>query len=148
MLSRTLDHEAAGVVGVATGSPAAVGANDCGRLHGRWAAVGARRGAQEAADIVGHHLHFEGDAFRIWDRDVVIYEGTFAIDASACPASIDFQHAGETCGGRTWRGIYSIDGDTLMICDDEGDPTKGRPTSFDAGTDSGRVLVVFKRVPW
>ena len=148
MLSQTLKHEAAGVAGFAAGSPAMVGADDCGRLHGRWAAVRAQRDAQEAADIVGHHLHFEGDTFGIWDRDVMIYEGTFAIDASACPPSIDFRHAGESCGGRTWRGIYCIDGDTLTICDDEGDPTKGRPTSFDTGPDSGRVLVVFKRVPW
>jgi uncharacterized protein (TIGR03067 family) len=148
MLSRTWDLEAAGVAGSAAGSAAAVGADDHGGLHGRWAAVEARRGAQEAVDIVGQHLHFEGDAFRIWYRGAVLYRGTFAVDASACPPSVDFRHAGESCGGRTWRGIYRIDGDNLTICDDDGDPTRGRPTSFDTGPDSGRVLVVLERVPW
>ena len=39
------------------------------------------------------------------------------MDANAKPAAIDFQHAEGGLKGKTWKGIYVLDGETLTICD-------------------------------
>jgi uncharacterized protein (TIGR03067 family) len=46
--------------------------------------------------------------------------------------------------GKAWKGIYALDGDTLTICDNA-ENLKARPTSFDAKSGSGYVLVTFGR---
>ena len=147
MLSRRRMLAAAGIVGMALGSRGVAGEQNPGRLEGGWTAVRAEQDAREAAEIVGHLLRFEGNTFSIREKGATIYEGTFEVDASANPRTIDFKHTGESSRGKTWRGIYRIDGDTLTICDNAGDVQKGRPTSFGTKPDSGRVLVVFKRAP-
>jgi hypothetical protein len=47
--------------------------------------------------------------------------------------------------GKAWKGIYALDGDTLMTCDNAPNPYKGRPTAFEAKTGSGHILITFKR---
>jgi uncharacterized protein (TIGR03067 family) len=84
---------------------------------------------------------------RIREKGVTIYEGLIGVDASANPRAMDFKHKGGSSRGKTWRGIYRIDGDTLTICDNAADVQKSRPTSFDTKPNSGRVLVVFRRAP-
>jgi uncharacterized protein (TIGR03067 family) len=138
---------AAGIVGMALGSRGVAGEQDPARLEGGWTAVRAERDAREAAEIVGHLLRFEGHTFSIREKGVTIYEGTFGVDSSASPRAIDFKHTGESSRGKTWRGIYRIDGDTLTICDNAAGVRKSRPTSFDTKPNSGRVLVVFQRAP-
>jgi uncharacterized protein (TIGR03067 family) len=114
-------------------------------LQGKWTAVKAEQDGREAVAIVGHRLQFEGDAFSIQEKGVTIYEGTFNVDASASHDAIDFKHTGDASRGKTWRGIYKFDGDTLTICDNAGDVQKSRPASFETKPTSGLVLVVFKR---
>ena len=48
--------------------------------------------------------------------------------------------------GKTWRGIYELNGDALKICDNGDDVAKGRPVAFVTEARSGQVLVNFKRV--
>jgi uncharacterized protein (TIGR03067 family) len=134
-----------GIAGIAAGSQDVASAKDPGKLRGKWTAVRAEQDAREAADIVGHLLLIEGDKFSVQEKEVTIYEGTLGLDKSASPSAIDFKHTGHSSRGKTWRGIYRIDGDTLTICDNAGDPQKSRPTSFATTPNSGRVLVVFKR---
>jgi uncharacterized protein (TIGR03067 family) len=145
MLPRTLMLATAGIVAIAAGSREVASAEDLGQLKGKWTAVRAERDGREAADIVGHLLLIDGGEFRIQERGATIYEGTLGLDLSASPSAIDFKHAGPSSRGKTWRGIYRIDGETLTICDNAGDLQKGRPTSFGTRPNSGFVLVVFKR---
>jgi uncharacterized protein (TIGR03067 family) len=145
MLPRTLMLATAGIAAIAAGSRELASAKDLGQLEGKWTAVRAERDGREAADIVGHLLLIDGGGFRIQEKGATIYEGTLGLDLSASPSAIDFKHTGHSSGGKTWRGIYRIDGETLTICDNAGDLQKGRPTSFDTRPNSGLVLVVFKR---
>jgi uncharacterized protein (TIGR03067 family) len=120
-------------------------ANDVGNLRGKWTAVRAERDGRPAADIAGHVLLIEDGKFSIKENGVTIFGGTLWLDEGASPWGIDFRHTGYTSAGKTWRGIYRIDGDTLTICDDAANMQRSRPTSFGTEADSGLVMIVFKR---
>jgi len=96
---------------------------------------------------VGHRLTFTGDRFEIRSKDgrTVVYTGTFRTDQNAKPASIDFVNTEGTDKGKTWRGIYAFEGDTLTTCDNAPDVAKPRPTAFEAKSGSGHILVTFAR---
>jgi len=118
-------------------------ANDA--LQGTWAAVSAERSAQPADDLKGHQLTFSGDRFTIRSKGKVVYQGTYTTDPSKKPASIDFKNTAGEMKGKTWLGIYELDGDVLKICDNADDVAKERPSAFVTETRSGQVLVNFKR---
>jgi uncharacterized protein (TIGR03067 family) len=116
------------------------------KLQGTWAATKAERDGKAADDVVGHRLSFTGNRFQIRSRDgKTLYEGTFRVDAKTKPATIDFEHTKGDLKGKSWKGIYALDGDTLTVCDNAPDLDKGRPTAFEAKTGSGHVLVTFER---
>jgi uncharacterized protein (TIGR03067 family) len=116
-------------------------------LQGSWTATKAERDGKAAADVVGHRLTFAGDRFEIRSKDgrTVVYAGTFRTDQNAKPASIDFVNTEGTDNGKTWRGIYAFDGDTLTTCDNAPNVAKARPTAFEAKSGSGHILVTFAR---
>jgi uncharacterized protein (TIGR03067 family) len=67
------------------------------------------------------------------------------VDPSTKPAAIDFEHAEGALKGKTWKGIYALDGDTLTTCDNSTSPDKGRPAAFEAAAGSGHILIRFQR---
>ena len=133
------------LVTAAVGSKKMATADDEANLQGKWTAVRAERDGRAAAEIAGHVLEIEDRKFSIWENGVTIFGGTLWFDEFASPCAIDFRHTGYTSAGKTWQGIYWIDGDTLTICDNAGDMERSRPTSFDTEANSGLVMVVFKR---
>ena len=89
-----------------------------------------------------------GDRFEIQSKDMkALYSGTVRVDASAKPAAIDFEHAEGGLKGKTWKGIYALDGNTLTICDNAENLDAERPSTFDAKSGSGYILVTFTRAP-
>ena len=44
-----------------------------------------------------------------------LYSGTVRVDASAKPAAIDFEHAEGGLKGKTWKGIYALDGNNSQF---------------------------------
>lgn len=116
------------------------------QLQGAWEATRAERDGKAAEDVVGHRLSFTGNRFQIQSRDgKTLYEGTFRVDAKTKPAAIDFEHTKGDLKGKSWKGIYALDGDTLTTCDNAGNLDKGRPAAFEAKTGSGDVFITFKR---
>jgi uncharacterized protein (TIGR03067 family) len=116
------------------------------KLQGIWSATKAERDGRGADDVVGNLLSFTGNRFQIRSKDgKPLYAGTFRVEPSTKPAAIDFEHTEETLKGKTWKGIYALDGDTLTICDNAPNLDKGRPAAFEARTGSGYVLITFKR---
>ncbi len=69
---------------------------------------------------------------------------TFKVDATKSPKTIDFTYTSGFLKGKTIKGIYKIDGDDMTICRGLS-PEKERPNEFAAPTDSGLMLVVWKR---
>jgi uncharacterized protein (TIGR03067 family) len=116
------------------------------KLQGAWTVAKAERGGKPADDVVGHRLSFAGDRFQIQSKDGKrLYAGTVRVDPGAKPAAIDFEHTEGTVKGKAWKGIYTLDGDTLTVCDNAPNPDKGRPSAFEAKRGSGYVLITFKR---
>jgi uncharacterized protein (TIGR03067 family) len=132
-------------VGLAAGaSSAAADANDKS-LQGIWIAVSAERNGGAAEDLTGHQLTFSNDRFTIRSKGKLLYQGTFRVDPSKKPAAIDFTHTRGEAKGKSWLGIYLLEGDVLKICDNADDLAKGRPGALTTEPGSGRVLVTFKR---
>jgi len=69
--------------------------------------------------------------------DSKIQDLTPTICPSAKPAAIDFEHTEGVFKGKTWKGIYRLDANTLTICDNAPELNKGRPTAFEAKSMSG-----------
>jgi uncharacterized protein (TIGR03067 family) len=115
------------------------------KLQGTWAATKAERDGKAADDLVGHRLSFTGNRFQIRSKDgKTLYEGTFRVDAKTKPAAIDFEQTKGDLKGKSWKGIFALDGDTLTTCDNAPNLDKGRPAAFEAKTGSGHVLITFK----
>jgi uncharacterized protein (TIGR03067 family) len=115
------------------------------QLEGTWIATKAERDGKAADDVVGHRLSFTGNRFQIQSKDgKPLYAGTVRVDPSAKPAAIDFEHTEGVVKGKTWKGIYGLDGDTLTICDNAPNLDEPRPTAFEAKGGSGYDLITFK----
>lgn len=116
-------------------------------LQGTWRATKAKRNGLAVADVIGHRLTFTGKRFQLRSQDgKAVSEGTFSLDLSVEPPDIDFHHQSGGLKGKTWRGIYTLEGDVLKICDNSPDLEKPRPVEFEAQRDSGHVLITFGRV--
>jgi uncharacterized protein (TIGR03067 family) len=116
------------------------------QLQGTWTATKAERDGKAAEDVVGHRLSLTGNRFQIRSKDgKPLYAGTFRLDPSAKPATFDFEHTEGALKGKTWKGIYALDGNTLTTCDNGPDPDKSRPAAFEARRGSGYILITFRR---
>jgi uncharacterized protein (TIGR03067 family) len=113
------------------------------RLQGTWSAV-----SYEASGMAFHtkddkerakaKITIKDNTYQRRDR------GTFRLDPTKSPKAIDFMPTEGLFRGKTLRGIYSLDGDVLRIC--ESTPSKGeRPTEFKTAPGSGTVLFTYKR---
>lgn len=115
-------------------------------LPGNWVATKAETNGNASPGVVGHRLTLSGDRFEIRSRDgKALYAGTVRTGPDATPATIDFVHAQGALRGKTWKGIYMLNGDMLTVCDNAADMTKGRPAAFKSGSGSGYVLITFVR---
>jgi uncharacterized protein (TIGR03067 family) len=100
------------------------------KLEGTWTATKAERDGKAADDVVGHRLSFTSNRFQIMSKDgKPLYAGTIRVNPSANPWAIDFEHTEEALKGKTWKGIFVLDGDTLTICDNAPNLDEGRPVS-------------------
>jgi uncharacterized protein (TIGR03067 family) len=136
----------AGVV-LAAGFGVDAFAQTAGKLGGTWVAVSAERNGKPADELRGHRLTFAGDTFVIRRDGQMLYKGTFKTDPTKKPAQIDFRQTEGEAKGKTWRGIYLLEGDTLKAVDNAPDTKKPRPAQFTTKPDSGHVMLTFKRVP-
>jgi uncharacterized protein (TIGR03067 family) len=127
---------------LAGAGPAAAQTN----LQGSWTAAKAERDGKAAEDVIGHRLVFAGNRFEIRANEgKLLYSGTVRVNSTASPVAIDFEHKQGSLNGKQWKGIYTVEGDTLTIIDNAPDLKKPRPVKFEAGSGSGFVLITFTR---
>src|SRR5262249_7791608 len=71
-------------------------------------------------------------------------DATYAIDPTTKPPTLDLTPQGGGDKGRTLRGIYQLDGDTLKVCLAHPD-AKERPKELASTKDPKTALMVLKR---
>jgi uncharacterized protein (TIGR03067 family) len=72
-------------------------------------------------------------------------EGTYKLDPSKKPRTIDLERTSGPDKGKKQVGIYELTGNTLRICACEAD--NDRPTDFDTNDKPGYTVLILKRLP-
>ena len=87
-------------------------------------------------------LVLKGDTFAMTDPSAT-YRGTFKVDPTAVPKTIEISFTEGPEVGKTSRGIYELEGDTYKVC--IGLAGRDRPETFACKPGSGHALQVLKR---
>jgi uncharacterized protein (TIGR03067 family) len=130
---------------VGADKPDDVNKKDRERMQGDWVAAsqvidGNKQGDDEAQIIF---RTVKDDTYTVSVFEKPIGKGTFTIDATKKPKTIDARPATADKDAPPLLGIYEIDGDTFRAC--FAGPGKERPKEFESKAGSGHTLTVWKR---
>jgi uncharacterized protein (TIGR03067 family) len=124
-----------------------VGADDRGTIQGRWKPISLERGGKPIASRTEPNdmmaLVIEGDRYD-WTGGDVPMGGTYTLDPTKTPKEIDVRPSSGPNQGRTLKGIYQIEGDTLKVC--LAGPDEGRATEFESKEGGRHSLYIMRRV--
>jgi uncharacterized protein (TIGR03067 family) len=127
--------------------PPGKAADDKEKLQGTWVWVEAERAGKKAGpeEIKDFKMTFHGDKINVNPNPSgENREGIFKLDPTQKPKTIDLMPQDGPEKGKTIRGIYSLEGDTLKLCfDDQGD--QDRPTDFTSKEGSRLVVITLRR---
>ena len=136
------------MIGVATAVVAddATDKKDKEKLQGTWQAVSGEKEGKDDPEAAKHALVFDGDKFMIKRGDKVFVEGTFKINASKSPKTmdIDITEGPENVKNKTAQAIYALDGDDLTWCVAEPGSAE-RPEKLATKEGVQHMLVKLKR---
>jgi len=115
------------------------------RFEGTWKWVSIEMEKMKlSADALEHpRLKLMGDKFSVTEENNATFGGTFKVDPSKKPKTIDVTFGDGPEKGKTALGIYELEGDTYKVITDPAG--KSRPTEFAVKPGSGHVLQVLKR---
>jgi uncharacterized protein (TIGR03067 family) len=118
---------------------------DLEKMQGDWAAVSMVVNGQVLPDDDAQALFrtVKGNDYTVFRFSAARGKGTFTIDATKKPRTIDFQPMSPKDKLPPMLGIYEFDGDKLKMC--YASPGKDRPTTFDAKEGSGHTCIVWMR---
>jgi uncharacterized protein (TIGR03067 family) len=114
-------------------------------LEGTWSAVGIERGARKLPEAALQKLRptitFSGPRYKVILDGKAIEEGTWTIDPSREPATIDLQVESGDSKGKTQRGYYELKDGVLKIWL----AAAGEDRPKDAKVATGVELTILKR---
>ena len=84
-----------------------------------------------------------GDKFTVSEENNASFSGTFKVDPTKKPKTIDVTFTDGPEKGKIALGIYELEGDTYKVITDPAG--KSRPAEFAIKPGSGYVLQVLKR---
>ncbi|MGD9722518.1 MAG: TIGR03067 domain-containing protein [Pirellulales bacterium] len=129
-------------------------AADLARMQGDWMVATMQTEGMEvpAEEAQALFRTVENDTYTVSRYAKVASRGTFQIDATKSPKTIDSTPAavgaaappadGKAKPPQTIRGIYEFDGDKLRICNAR--PGQPRPKNFEAKQYTGHTLIVWE----
>jgi uncharacterized protein (TIGR03067 family) len=107
MISTSLAFLASACLAAAPASQKDLAKEDLAKLQGNWEVHSIEAAGQKLPDIKLEKLVINGNKIEGWD-DMV-----FKIDPTKKPKEIDLILEKS---GKVWKGIYSLDGDKLLLC--------------------------------
>ncbi|HEY0514447.1 MAG TPA: TIGR03067 domain-containing protein [Thermoanaerobaculia bacterium] len=113
-------------------------------FEGTWKQIACEKDGVAALDEMGWEPRttFLGDTFVVTLADgSVAIEGTFKIDPTRDPKTVDWMDTFGADAGKTFPAIYTLEGDRLVFC--AADDGQERPAEF--RTRPGQVLRVSER---
>jgi uncharacterized protein (TIGR03067 family) len=118
---------------------------DLKKLQGDWAAVSMVNDGVKASDDEAQSLFrtVKDNHYTVYLFNKAIGKGTFKIDATKTPKTIDAVPANAPDKSKAMLGIYELDGDQLKLC--FASSGKDRPKDFTSKAGSGQVLTVWER---
>jgi uncharacterized protein (TIGR03067 family) len=135
---------AAGLL-IAADKPADPNKKDRDAMQGSWNAASHVVDGEKLGDDEAQVLFrtVKDDTYSVSLFDKPLGKGTFTIDATKKPKSIDARPASADKDAPPMLGIYEIDGDTFRTCFAQ--PGKERPKDFECKAGSGHQVIVWKR---
>ena len=124
-------------------SDADANAKDLEKMQGDWAVVSVVRDGVKEEDDNAQSLFrtVKGNQYTVFLFDKAVGNGTFKIDATKKPKTIDSFPA--NLAGKALLGIYQIEGDTITTC--YAAAGKARPAEFSSKKGSEHTLMVWER---
>jgi len=135
---------AAGLL-IAADNPDGESAKERKKLEGVWAVTSTARNENElpAARLKDLQVIFQNDRFTWKQGDKILAKGTFHIDHTQKPRSIDLTTTEGGGQGETTLGVYDLEENVLRICGAK--PGHERPNEFAARDGSDQTLISLKR---
>jgi uncharacterized protein (TIGR03067 family) len=114
------------------------------RFEGTWryASIEMEGSAAPEDSLKDMRMTLKGDQFLAGENGSV--KGTYAIDPTLKPKTIDVIFTLPEGKKRTLLGIYELEGDTYKVS--LGTPGKPRPTEFASKPGSGNAVEILKRI--
>jgi uncharacterized protein (TIGR03067 family) len=119
------------------------GKKDLDKLQGTWVRTSVERNGKPASDdeLKNSRLTLKGDKYTL-DDGKEKRTGTFKLDATKTPKTLDIISDSGPNKGKTLKAIYKIEDGTFTYC--VAGPDKDRPTEFSGKEGSGHTLLVNK----
>jgi uncharacterized protein (TIGR03067 family) len=114
------------------------------KLEGTWAMVSGEKAGKPLPEptLTNAWLVIKGEQHTVQVGDDA-FVGTHRLDPTKKPKAIDSTDAEGQFKGKTYLGIYEVDGDQFKVCFAE--PGKERPQAFTTKSGTGHILHVWKR---
>jgi uncharacterized protein (TIGR03067 family) len=134
------------LLGLVTVSAAQGQTEEMKKLEGTWNVVTATVDGKEApADALkGVQIVFKGDTFSVRKDGKEVYGGTYKIDPTKSPPTMDTTVTSGEDKGKTDKGIYKLEGDMLTTVFPEDDKAE-RPKTFESKPGSKLEMTILKR---
>lgn len=119
--------------------------DDLKAMQGTWELTHFERDGKEVKLQASTKAINTGDKFVVKRGDEIVAAGSFKFDATKKPKASETTYSEGPDKGKTFKGIYQIDGDTMKFCR-AGSPEDERPTEFKTKPGSKQVSAAYKRV--
>ncbi len=118
--------------------------DDLKALQGTWDLIYFERDGKEVKLLKDTKAINTGDRFVVKRGDEVIAAGMMKLDPGKKPKASETTYTEGPDKGKTFKGIYQIEGDTAKFCR-AGSPDGERPTAFKTEPGTGQLVAVYRR---
>jgi uncharacterized protein (TIGR03067 family) len=118
--------------------------NDLAKLQGVWQVSKFEANGEEVSsdEVKNTVVTIKDNTYKLSNGDRTDH-GTFSVDSSKTPRQMDIRPESGPDEGEKLPAIYEFDGDQFRVC--YGRESGDRPTAFSAPSDSGQVVITYKR---